>query len=139
MEQPERQDARLPARVTLNRSRLAAARKTHSRETIPDVACRMCRTAAAETALHVLTECPRYAVRRALLCAQLQEALTRLRRKRRERVQWALCMPTESVVLYQLIIASPLALAVCDTDAQLQWLLRRTGDFLRYVNSIRPI
>jgi len=134
-----RLDARLRARVALNRSRFAAARQAHSRDAIPDVACRMCVTASAETALHALTECPRYAARRALLRAQLQEALTRLRRKRGERVQWLLCMPTESAVLYQLIIASPLALAVCDTDNQLRWLLRRTGDFLRFVNSIRPI
>ena len=93
-----------------------------------------------ETALHAVTECPRYAARRAQLIHNLHDYLVCIReRARTHQHMRQIIYENEKSLLLHVMCGTPFVLSCLSSDEERSRLLTLTGEFLEFMCSIRTI
>ena len=142
---------RLRSRIVLNRSRLNAQWNAHAKDPAAVRHCEYCSTAApaagvvpspapAETALHAIAACPRYAAARAILRAKLHASLQRIHARLRSHPRFvAIIAGDERRLLLHAVAATPFIMRSLENTEERLHLLRSTGSFLVALRSLRPV
>jgi hypothetical protein len=135
--------AKLRSRVALNRSAFHGVRNARSSDPFAPRYCPRCARfpPLVETAHHVITECPTFAVQRRMLRARLDNAIVAIRERARQHQRWGAIVRNDADALYHCVLASPFIFELLDShdrDACLD-LLQATGEFLERIRLVRPV
>jgi hypothetical protein len=137
-----RYHATLRTRVALNReSSFLAVKYYHTTNRVIDISCPYCQDPdVPHTALHAITQCPRYAVRRAQLKRRIAAVIIDIRQRASiPGSPMHTILTHDDIIFMHLVLCTPYIFSNLPSDrpSRLRFL-RLTGSFLEYIHNIQP-